>query len=237
MTKVYGSLDRWSGERASIGSETDGWKRAIPAAIGGVLLALSLRRRSLGGAAAVVVGWLVYRRLEDRRDDRGVPADATETERSITIGKPADELYEAWRDPERLTQIVGRVADASTESEDRVRWTARGPLGRDVTWETRIAEERPGEYLRWESVEGATVAGEGSVRFRPAPGDRGTEVTLRLRFDPPGGALGDTAMARLGVVPDALAMKALRRFKSLAETGEIPTLEGNPSARGEGDVL
>jgi hypothetical protein len=44
-------------------------------------------------------------------------------------------------------------------------------------------------------------------------------------------------MRRLGVVPDALASKALHRFKSLVETGEVPTLEANPSARGKGDLL
>jgi hypothetical protein len=31
----------------------------------------------------------------------------------------------------------------------------------------------------------------------------------------------------------ALAGKAVRRLKALAETGEVPTTEGNPSARGD----
>jgi hypothetical protein len=44
-------------------------------------------------------------------------------------------------------------------------------------------------------------------------------------------------MERLDLVPNAAAGKALRRFKSLVETGEMPTLEGNPSARGSGDPL
>jgi hypothetical protein len=35
----------------------------------------------------------------------------------------------------------------------------------------------------------------------------------------------------IGIVPDILAMKALRRFKSFAETGEVPNTEHNPSAR------
>ena len=39
-------------------------------------------------------------------------------------------------------------------------------------------------------ADGASLPSEGEVQFRPAPGDRGTEVTLRIRFDPPGGALG-----------------------------------------------
>ena len=42
-------------------------------------------------------------------------------------------------------------------------------------------------------------------------------------------------MQRLGVVPESLAGTVLDRFKRLAETGEIPSLETNPSGRGKGD--
>ena len=54
----------------------------------------------------------------------------------------------------------------------------------------------------------------------------------RLDFVPPGGVLGEAASKLLNVVPGMLAGKALRRFKSLAETGEIPTTEHNPSPAG-----
>lgn len=187
------------------------------------------------------------------RSDRtgpGPSADATTVERVVTVRGDADELAGVWRDPERLTLVAGHVLEVTAGDDDggdgvvedegdegRLRWTVRGPLGRVLSWETRAVEERPGELLRWESVAGAAVPSEGEVRFDPAPGDRGTEVTLRVRFDPPGGRFGDAAMGRFGVVPDALVGKTLRRFQSLVETGEVPTLEGNPSARGRGDLL
>ena len=41
----------------------------------------------------------------------------------------------------------------------------------------------------------------------------------------------------LGFVPKTIAMQSLRRFKSLAETGEIPSLASNPSGRGESDLF
>jgi hypothetical protein len=44
-------------------------------------------------------------------------------------------------------------------------------------------------------------------------------------------------MTLLGVVPETLASRALDRLKSLAETGEIPTLDRNPSGRGRGDLV
>ena len=70
--------------------------------------------------------------------------------------------------------------------------------------------------------------------FRPAPGDRGTVVTLHLRFDPPGGTLGSAAVKLLGPTPLHVVVDgALRRFKSLIETGEIPTTERQPAARAD----
>ncbi|OLZ39529.1 hypothetical protein A6E15_00370 [Natrinema saccharevitans] len=77
----------------------------------------------------------------------------------------------------------------------------------------------------------------GAIRFREAPAGRGTEVTFRFRFEPAGGTVGAAVTDRLGVVPESLAGVVLDRFKSLAETGEIPSLESNPSTRGAGDAL
>lgn len=228
-------------------------KRGASAVLGGALLARGLRRRSLRGAAtALAGGWLLSRalggnaRIEQalrsrtpagESGDRTEAADYEEVSRSVTVGKPAEELYEVWRDPDQFSQIMGGFAEITPTDEDRLRWTVHGPRGRDLSWETRIAEEEPGELLRWETPADATVPNEWSVRFRPASGDRGTLVTLSISFDPPGGALGDAALKRLDVAPATLAREALGRFKSLAESGEIPTLEGNPSARGEGDLL
>lgn len=216
----------------------DQGERMVSALANGTLVALSLGRRSLINIAAVLTnGWQFYQAVSGSEQGAGVSTDAVEIERSITVGKSADELYEFWRDPEHLTHIMGRFVDVSSKSEDHQYWKVGRPSGRSIEWKMRIVEDTPGEVLRWESVEGAAVPNEESVRFRSAPGNRGTEVVLQYRFDPPGGALGNRVAKRLHVVLDALVNKVLHRFKSLAETGEIPTLKTNPSARGRGDLL
>lgn len=199
---------------------------------------LSGRRRStlLGGGSALVGGWLLYRNRK-RRNAAGAAPDTVTVEDVITIGKPADELHRLWRDPQTHSRIMGDFAEVTSIGEDRQHWEVDVPLGRSVAWDAEVVEDRPGELLRWESLDGADLPNEGSVRFHPAPSDRGTKVSLQFRFDPPGGALGTTAVERLDIVPSTLATRALRRFKSLAETGEIPTLEKNPSARGTGDLV
>jgi uncharacterized membrane protein len=88
--------------------------------------------------------------------------------------------------------------------------------------------DRPNEVIAWRSLPGSQVDTAGSVHFRTAPGSRGTEVRVTLKFDPPGGKLG-AGLARLfGESPEGQIMDDLRHFKQLMETGETPTTEGQP---------
>jgi hypothetical protein len=64
---------------------------------------------------------------------------------------------------------------------------------------------------------------DAEVTFKPAPGDRGTEVHVNL-----GGRGGLFAAGAL-----AKAKDRLRRFKQLAETGEIPRSDAVP----EGELV
>ncbi|UPW00533.1 SRPBCC family protein [Halorussus gelatinilyticus] len=194
----------------------------------------------VGAALALATGWLLYRRLNrdserSRSDDESSVPGSIEIRRATTVAGSADDLYEFWRDPERLSRVAGPFAEVTAAGDERHHWTLAAPLGRTVEWETELLADRPGEGIHWQSAEGALVPHEAMVHFRPAPADRGTEVTLELRLEPPGGSVGAKALNLLGVVPETLASKALYRFKSLAETGEIPTLERNSSARGRGD--
>jgi uncharacterized membrane protein len=212
--------------------------------LGVALLFRSLTRRSLGGMVLAII--LLYRgisghcylyqilginRADRKQSESETSDDASTIERSITVEKPATELNRFWREPESLSKIMGDFVEVTRVSHDRAHWRIRGPFGRNVEWETQIVEDRPGEILRWKSINGTRIPSEVSVRFRPAPKDWGTEATLHFRIERPGGLLANWRAKRLSMLPRILAEKGLRRFKSLAETGEVPTLEHNPHAR------
>lgn len=167
------------------------------------------------------------------KDRRSLPGEA-EIERSITIGKPADELRRSWQDARTLPEIMAAFATVRATGDGHTHWTVEGPLGRAYEWEAEIVDARPDGGIGWRSLPGAAIPNEGSIRFRPAPADRGTVTTLQLSFVPPGGALGEAAVELLGSMHLKLAGDAvLRRFKSLVETGEIPTTERQPAARAD----
>jgi uncharacterized membrane protein len=66
------------------------------------------------------------------------------------------------------------------------------------------------------------------VTFREAPGDRGTEIHVALTHEPPRHALGKIVKKVSGSLPLAKVKDDLRRFKQIAETGEIARSEGSP---------
>jgi uncharacterized membrane protein len=146
--------------------------------------------------------------------------------RAVTIRKPAAELYAFWRDTPNLMQVIHHPVSITATSSDESHWVVSGPGGRNVEWDALVVNDTPGRLIAWRSREGAAVENAGSVRFEDAPGDEGTEVTVALEYNPPGGKLG-AAIAKL--TRDSASSQvydALHRFKALMEAGEIPTIEG-----------
>jgi uncharacterized membrane protein len=128
---------------------------------------------------------------------------------------------------------TGGVTAAATESPRHSHWVAKPVAGQQVEWTAEIVEDRPGERISWQTVDGADVPNEGTVFFERAPGDRGTLVTVEMRYDPPAGAIGLGVAKLLGQDPESRVREDLRRFKRIMETGELITTQGQPSGRTE----
>jgi uncharacterized membrane protein len=147
---------------------------------------------------------------------------------AITVRRPREEVYGFWRDVENLPRFMIHLESVQVIDQRRSHWTARGPVGKAIEWDARIVDDRPGSLIVWRSSDGATVRNSGSVRFADAPGGRGTEVHVELRFDPPGGVVGAAFARLLGEHPDQQIRDDLRRFKQVLETGEVVRSEGSP---------
>ncbi len=136
-------------------------------------------------------------------------AHATST-RTITVGRDVAQTFAAWRT--LYARAFADFADVKPESNGITRWQLPPPLS--VSWQTQTVEDLVDGGMRW-VARGAPGPFEGTFGVRPAPGNRGTEVTLSLT----------------GPVSRPIVGTVLRRFKSLVESGEAPTLESNPSGR------
>lgn len=161
----------------------------------------------------------------------GAPSGCWNLIRKVTIGRAPSELHAFYRDPSNLALIHAHYAEVKPLDDLRTQWKIGPVMGLALEWVAEIVEDIPGQLIRWKSLDGAGVKNEGWVRFTPAPRDWGTEVTLYVRYDPPAGVLGDAAAAMSTAMPKIVGDKALRRFKSLVETGEIATTAGQPAHR------
>jgi len=153
---------------------------------------------------------------EAGRDERSV------TSAVVTIARPAQELYEFWRDFPNLARVMENIDSIETPDRNRSIWTVKAPGGRTVQWESVVTADEPGRLIAWQSVEGAEIRNSGRIEFHDVPG-RGTVVRAVIAYDPPGGMLAQLAAKLFQREPALQARRDLRRFKQFMETGEIST--------------
>ncbi|MGE0161083.1 MAG: SRPBCC family protein [Gemmatimonadales bacterium] len=154
--------------------------------------------------------------------------------RSVTINRDRDEVYRYWRDLDHLPAFMIHLDSVQQRDARHSQWVAHAPAGGQVEWDAEIVEDRPGELIRWQSLDGSEVPNGGVVRFIEAPGDRGTEVHVDLQYDAPGGRLGAVIAKIFGEEPGQQLRDDLRRFKQVMEVGEVVISEGSPKGAGEG---
>lgn len=148
--------------------------------------------------------------------------------RSVTINRPASELYSYFRDFANLPHFMENVISIEVRDPTHSHWTVKAPAGAKVQWDARVTEEQQDRLIAWTSEPGADVANSGRVEFRDA-GARGTVVTATIAYDPPGGVVGKVIAKMFQREPAIQARRDLRRFKQLMETGEIATPAMNPA--------
>jgi uncharacterized membrane protein len=159
----------------------------------------------------------------------GVAATTARAVRAVTIRRPAAELYGFWRQFENLAQVVKYPVVITTRSPAESHWVVTAPGGKKIEWDAEVTEDQPNALIAWRSRPGADVPNSGVVRFTPAPGRDGTEVTVEIEYAPPGGKLAALLAKLTGKEAGQQVMETLRRFKALMEAGEIPTTEGQPA--------
>ena len=155
-------------------------------------------------------------------------SETIKVEKTVTINKPQDELYNFWHNFENLPQFMSHLKLVKVVEEKRSHWVAKAPLGTTVEWDADIIEDKKNEFISWSSVKNANIENSGFVRFKKAPGNRGTEVEVVIVYQPPGGKIGAAIAKLFGEAPKQQIGDDLNRFKMLMETGEIATTEGQP---------
>jgi uncharacterized membrane protein len=208
------------------------WPRWGAIVGGSALAAIGLSRRSKAGAAiAAAGGLLAFGGTRISSTPKELHAEA-----SFTINVSPEEAYRFWRNFENLPRFMSHLESVRVLGDRRSEWVARGPLQTPIKWTAEIVDERENQWIVWRSDPNSLVPNNGSVQFRRAPGDRGTEVTVAIQYAPPSGPIGKTLASLFGKNPSHIVREDLRHFKQLLETGEIATTVGQSHGRRSGFI-
>ena len=239
-----------SGERRVNISQAE---RKASVVAGGAMLALGLTRRTPGALLLAGLGGLVvYRGLtghcstydllgrDTAREDAPMPQDYQErgghVEEAITVNRPAQELYDYWRDLTNLVKFMPHLKAITPLDDVRSRWVMHGPAGTTLEYDAEVINDDDGRLISWRSTGHADVNNAGSVRFVDAPGGRGTVVRMSIDYIPPvGGKFVAKVAHALGLDNAGSVRESLRRFKQLMEAGEIATTRGQSAGAGRSE--
>jgi uncharacterized membrane protein len=236
MRRMIRQRRRQQGNKTNVGQT----ERIVSLAAGSILALLGIGRRdALGLLIGGVGGGLLYRGATghchtykalgiDTTD--GETGGGIEVSESFLIDKSPEELYAYWRNFENLPQIMSHLESVQVMQDGRSHWVASAPaiVGGKVEWDAEITADEPYSRIEWRSLPGSIVEHRGSVRFRRAPGDRGTAVRVEMEYSPPAGRLGHWVAKLFGEAPDQQIREDLRNFKRVMEIGEVLTIAGQP---------
>lgn len=222
-------------------SQMSGAERNASLAGGALLMLLGLTRRSflslplLAGGGALLAHAISGRQPIAERigalTGRRPSAGSASLSRSVTIGKPPQEVYRFWRDLQNLPRFMRHIESVTPTGDNRSHWVARAPAGNPVEWDAEITEDRPGELLSWRSLPDSSVQTQGIVRFAPAPNRKGTEVHVMMSYAAPAGLLGAPINYLLLPITAQQVEQDIHRCKAVMEAGEAATTIGQPSGR------
>lgn len=181
-------------------------------------------------ALAAAGGFAAYKTITARRararGEWSHADEAVKVEQVTTINRPVHEVYQFWRSFDNFPTFMRHLTSVESLGGGRSRWRAKAPAGMSVEWEAELLEDREDDWIAWRSIPGSGVENSGSVRFKPAPGARGTEVRVQLQYRPPAGAVGRGIAWLFGKEPQQQVQEDLHRVKQLLETGEIAISDG-----------
>jgi uncharacterized membrane protein len=137
--------------------------------------------------------------------------------KDIWIDAPVTRVFDFWREIANFPRFMSHLAEVRDLGGGRSHWVANGPAGVPVHWDAAITRMIPNEMIAWRTEPGSPVRHAGIVNFEPVNG--GTQVRIRLTYNPPGGALGATVARMFGADPKSEMDDDLVRLKSLIEDG------------------
>lgn len=143
---------------------------------------------------------------------------------SALIQGNAEDLYGLWRNHAAAPLWQEQIREVRVTGPTTSHWVMENG-GSTIEWDAEVLADEPGRRIAWRTI-GGDSQNAGEVIFEPAPGGRGTMVTVLQEFGQ--GKLKTITDTVVNRNPKQAVIENLRHFKAFAETGEIPRTQGQP---------
>lgn len=212
------------GLRVNVGTA----ERIFMVAAGSYLLYRALKKKDQKKVAeGITGGTMLFRGISgycpayDALDKSNiVKGDNISVNASLTINKPVNEVYEAWRNLEQHPVFMKHLDSVVEESKFISSWKAKLPGGiASVGWKAEILMDEPGKILSWHSLPGSAVQNAGKVKFE----DNGasTRIDVTISYHAPLGKPGELAAKLLNGKFQQMLQSDIENFKEFIETGSV----------------
>lgn len=203
-------------------------ERIIMVAAGAYLLYRALKKdhsKTKKVMEGVTAGTMLFRGISgycpayDLMDKKGMlkGSDVAITT-SLTVNKPAEEVYNAWRQLENLPRFMKHLHSVE-ENGETSKWKANIPGGiGTIGWKAQILTDKPNELLSWQSLADSTIHNAGRVTF--SSNGNSTNIEVSIAYHAPFGKAGEAAAKLLTPVFENMLQKDIEGFKAYIEGGE-----------------
>lgn len=169
------------------------------------------------GVAAGTAAWLIPQLLGRARHSHII-----RLQKSVQIGRPAEEVFESWTDLQNLPRVAGDVRQVQPRGT-LTHWNV-GLGSANLEWDAEIEQFIPNQAIGWKSVTGPKHTGR--ITFSPIGND--TLVQITMNYAPPLRIFRPFVAPMTGRI-EGVIERVLRDFKASLE-GRGPGHQRMPSA-------
>ena len=147
-----------------------------------------------------------------------------------TIDASPEHIFAIFNRYELLPSWQDGVVQVTATGDRTAHWIFQDPgTGKQIEYDSEITESIPGQLHVSRIVNGPFEGTTDTLTLAPHPTGRGTTVTWVSDFKLPGGLIANAVAALASRTPEQMLIENLRHLKQLIETGEIPSVEGQPA--------
>jgi len=202
-------------------------ERILMIAAGSYLLYRVLKKNdSKKVAEGITAGTMLFRGLSgycpayDAVNKYNIKSDNITATASLTVNKPVEEVYAAWRKLENHPLFMKHLDSVTVENEYISDWKAKLPGGvGTIGWKAEILMDEPNRLLSWHSIPGSTFQNAGKVKF--AGNGSSTQLEVTISYHAPLGKPGEFIARLLNAKFAKMLEKDIHNFKEYIETASI----------------